>query len=64
MNSKPLAEATGSLEKHPDFPGLGGIALQPDPLPEQCSEKMCTAGRDGMQAFTPFGRRNGSGKDE
>ena len=22
MNSNPLAEATGSLEKHPDFPGL------------------------------------------
>ena len=46
------------------FSRTGRIALQPDPLPEQCSEKMCTARRDGMQAFEPFGRRTGSGKDE
>ena len=46
------------------FSRTGRIALQPDPLPKQCSEKMCTARRDGMQAFEPFGRKTGSGKDE
>ena len=52
------------IEETSGFSRTGRIALQPDPLPEQCSEKMCSARRDGMQAFTPIGQRAGSGKDE
>ena len=60
----PGIDAAGIIEETSGFSRTGRIALQPDPLPKQCSEKMCTAGRDGMQAFEPFGRRTGSGKDE